>query len=153
MPRRAFQTVAWIFGGLVGIVVSTYIAAVVVNWRDAPPSPDALKLAALYETRPSLADSDNAFVYLLGFDAALGDEPRAVGARRVAWLRSTNDAEFDSADDPQRTRLEPVSTDPVVAQFLTVCGDDTRDCAVAFNDSVRCSRRGAQRTRGCSSAI
>src|SRR5262245_25697464 len=136
MLRKAFKTLAWIVGGLVGIAASIYVAAVVVNWQDEPPSPDALKLAALYEARPSLADSDNAFVYLLGFDTALGDDPRAMGVRRLAWLRTTNELSFDDADDPQTTHLEPSSADPIVEQFLMLCGNDTRDCATAFTNSV-----------------
>jgi hypothetical protein len=135
MLRKTIEILAWIVGGLAGLVVAIYVAALAVNWRDQPPSPEAVKLAASYETRPALADDANAFIYLLGFDAALGDDPPAVGARRLAWLRSTNDVSFDSADDPQTTHLEPLSTDPVVAQFLMVCGEDTRDCAVAFTDS------------------
>ena len=60
---------------------------IVTNWRDEPPSADALRLAAQYEARPAVADDDNAFIYLLGFDAALGENPRAVGAQRLVWLR------------------------------------------------------------------
>ena len=135
MLLKTFKTLAWIVGGLAGLAVAIYVAALVVNWRDQPPSPEALKFAASYEARPAVSDDANAFVYLLGFDAALGDDPRAVGARRLAWLRSTDQVSFDDADDPQTTHLEPTSADPAVAEFLRVCGDDTRDCAVAFTDS------------------
>ena len=136
MLRKAFKTLACVIGGLVGLVAAIYIAALVVNWRDQPPSAVALNLAASYETRPSLSDSHNAFVYLLGFDAPLGDDPRVVGARRLAWLKSTNDLSFNEADDPQTTHLEYSSTDPVVEQFLMACESDTRACALAFTNSA-----------------
>ena len=130
--RKAFKAVAWIVGGLIGLVVLVYVVALAVNWQDQPPSAEALRLAASYDARPSLADDDNAFIYLLGFDGPLSDDPGDVGARRLAWLKA---APFDGKADPQTTRLEYGSADPVVERFLMACETDSRECAIAFADS------------------
>jgi hypothetical protein len=134
MLRKTLKASAWIAGGLLGVVVVVLVAAVAMNWRDQPTSPDAARLAALFESRPAVANGDNAFIYLLGFDTPVGEDPRAVGARRLAWLSPADGTPFDRAADPQVTRLEAASFDPAVERFLRVCADDTRECANAFAD-------------------
>lgn len=135
MLRKTLRAIARIAGGVIGLAVVVCVAAVVTNWRDEPPSPDALRLAAQYESRPAVADERNAFIYLLGFDAPLEHHPRAVGAQRFAWLQTLDGTPFDRAADPQTARLEYASTDPTVEQFLTVCGTDDAECIAAFADS------------------
>ncbi len=135
MVCKALKAVAWVAGGMLALAIVVCIAAIATNWRDEPPSPDSLRLAALYDARPAVADEDNAFVYLLGFDAPLRDDPRTVGARRLAWLQASNDATLDRTADPQTTKLDYASTDPAVQQLLSVCGSDDRDCVAAFIDS------------------
>lgn len=136
MILKPLKIVAWGAGGVVGFAAAIYLAAFVANVRgDRPPSDDALRLSAQYETRPALADDDNAFVYLLGFDAPLSDDPREVGKRRLAWLQTASDTPFDRADDPRTARLEYAGRDPAVARFLAACGNDTRECAEAFAES------------------
>ena len=132
MLRKTLKACAWTVGTLIALAVAIYVAAVAVNWRDQPPSPDALRLAASYEARPPLSNDDNAFIYLLGFDAPLGDDPPEVGARRLTWLRSIGERPIDTGDDPQTTHLDYLSTDRVVEEFLNACDDDTHECAVAF---------------------
>jgi hypothetical protein len=132
MLRKVLKVFASIAGGLVGLAVVVCVAAVVTNWRDEPPSPDALRLAAQYESRPAVTDEDNAFIYLLGFDAPLDQDPRAVGGQRFAWLQTLDGTPLDRAADPQTARLEYASTDPAVEQFLTVCGTDNAECSAAF---------------------
>jgi hypothetical protein len=135
MLPNALKAVAWTVGGLIGVAVAIYAVAVVVNFRDQPPSADALTLTASYQSRPALADDENAFIYLLGFDAPLGDDPQEVGARRLAWMQGTSATPFDEAGDPLTNRLVYRSTDPLVEQFLTACENDSRECALAFDES------------------
>ncbi len=135
MLHKTLKSAAWLVGAVVGLAVVVYLAAIATNWRDEPPSADSLRLASLYESRPPVADADNAFVYLLGFEAPLGMDPRTVGARRLAWLQGSDGAPFDRAADPQATKLTYTSGHPAIQQFLTVCGNDSRDCAAAFSDS------------------
>src|SRR5262245_49753796 len=128
MFRKTLKVFAWVAGVVIGLVVAIYVAGVAVNWRDQPPSPAALQFVASYEDRPPLADSANAFVYLLGFDAPLNDDPHEVGARRLAWLRTSSEKSYNLADDPQTVHLAYLSTDRIVEELLEVCGDDSREC-------------------------
>jgi hypothetical protein len=125
--RKSVKITAWISGVLVGIPVAAYTAAIVVNRRDRAPSPDALQLTASYQGRPAVADGDNAFVYFLGFNSALGENPSDVGARRLAWLQQY-DAPADAATDPLIAPLDYLGADPVVAEFRTVCDKLDRAC-------------------------
>ncbi|HEY3516490.1 MAG TPA: hypothetical protein VGL98_05535 [Gammaproteobacteria bacterium] len=134
MWRTTLRAFAWIAGAVSGLAVATYVAAIAVNRSDRPPSPDALRFVASYEGRAPLADDANAYIYLLGFDAPLNDDPGDVGARRLAWFRSTGERPVNLAHDPQTTHLGYLSTDPVVEGFLTACADDSRECALAFAD-------------------
>jgi hypothetical protein len=135
MFRRALRVTLWVVGSFVSLVAALYAIAVAVNWRDQPPSPDAVRLKASYESRPSIADQDNGFVYLLGIDAPLDVDPREFGARRLAWLREAIGKPFDYPGDPLITRLDYASRDPLVEQFLTQCESDSRECADAFAES------------------
>jgi hypothetical protein len=135
MVRKTLRAFAWLVGAVIGLAVALYIAAVAVNWSDRPPSPDALRLTASYEDRAPVGNDANAFIYLLGFDAPLNDEPRDLGVRRLAWLRLIGERPFNLADDPQVEHLEYVSTDSAVGNLLAACADDSRECAVAFADA------------------
>lgn len=133
--RKAVKGVGWIVAGLAGLAAVACAAVVVTNWSDQPPSPAALRLAAIHDSRPAVADEDNGYIYLFGFDAPLDEDPRAVGAQRLAWLQSADNAPFARAADPQTTRLEYESTDPTAQQLVRLCGTDTRACAEAFADN------------------
>ena len=91
MWRKTLKITAWILGGLVGIPIAAYVAAVLINSHDEAPSADAVRLTASYEARAPVADDDNAFIYVLGFNAPLNENPRDVGRARLTWLQR-NDA-------------------------------------------------------------
>jgi hypothetical protein len=135
MLRKVLRLAGWVVGSVVGLAVALYLVAIAINWRDQPPSPDALRLRASYDDRPAVAERDNAYVYLLAIDAPLDADPYDLGARRLSWLRETAEQPFDYPGDPQTARLGYASTDPGVEQFLTKCATASRDCADAFADS------------------
>jgi hypothetical protein len=80
MLRRILKIVAWIAGGIIGLVLLLYLAIVAVNWRDAQPSAEAVRFAELHRSRPAVADEDNAYVDLLGFEAARAERPQREAA-------------------------------------------------------------------------
>lgn len=135
MFRRTLHIAGLVVGGLVGFAVVLYAVAIAVNWRDQPPSPDALELKRVYDERPAIADRDNAYVYLLAFDAPLEADPFDLGSRRFAWLRETANQAFDFPGDPQTAHLSYANSDPIVEQFLAKCETDSRTCLDAFADS------------------
>ncbi len=135
MLRRTLRIAGLVVGCLVGLGVTAYAVAIAVNWRDQPPSPDALRLKASYDNRPAVADRDNAYVYLLGMEAPLGVDPQDLGERRSAWLLETAEQPFDYPGDPLTAKLDYTSSDPLVSEFLSKCASDSRDCVDAFADS------------------
>ena len=132
--RKALKITAWIVGVLVGVPVAAYTAAVIVNRHDQPPSPDALRLAASYQARPAVADDDNAFIYLLGINAALGESPRDIGSRRLTWLQQY-DWPADASTDPLTAPLDYVGANPSVAEFRTACDKVGPECLRAYAEA------------------
>jgi hypothetical protein len=130
--RKALKAMAWLVGGLLGLVAALYAVAVAVNWRDREPSAAALRLATLYRERPAIADDDNGFVYLLGFDAAPGERPQALGARRYAELRRASEDRLPrSPSEPREPRERPA----VATAFVAACGRPvTTECVALFED-------------------
>jgi hypothetical protein len=114
---------------LVAIPAVVYVAALLVNRHDRPPSPDALRLAAAYDERPEVALEDNAFVYLLGFGAPLDADPVAIGRQRFAQLQ----ADALPAALPPPPDFMGVDTD--VARFRTLCDDVPPECLRADADA------------------
>jgi hypothetical protein len=86
--RRVFKATAWFGGLLVTLPIAVYVVALIVNWRDREPSPAAIRFAQLYRGRPAVTDENNAFVYLMGFSAAIASYACRVadieGIRRAA---------------------------------------------------------------------
>jgi hypothetical protein len=132
--RKAVKIAAWIVGVLVGIPVAAYVAAIVVNWRDRAPSPEALQLTASYQSRAAVAEADNAFIYFLGFNSALGESPSDVGARRLEWLQQY-DAPADAADDPLVAPLDYLGADSVVAEFRAACDKVNSECLGVYTNA------------------
>src|SRR5688572_6076521 len=69
MLHKLLKIFGWTTAGLVGLAIGLYSIAVAINWRDQPPSADAVRFTAIHRDRPPVADQDNAFVYLMGADA------------------------------------------------------------------------------------
>jgi hypothetical protein len=132
--KRMLKWLAWLLGGTLAIVVVAYLALVLINWRDEPPSEAALRLTALYENRPAIADTDNAYVYVIGFSVAPNGDPHEAGVRRVAWLnRIAEQAELSLVDDPIRNPHVAFDARPAAArQLAQTCGIPTDQCIQAL---------------------
>src|SRR5690349_8548465 len=98
--KRLLKASAWLLGGVLTLSIALYVTLLLINWRDRPPSEAALRLTAAYNNRAAIPDADNAYVYVMGFAAAAGEDPNAAGARRIEWLRSLADQAPVATDDP-----------------------------------------------------
>jgi len=134
MIRKTLKIIGCISASLVCLGVAIYLSAVAINWRDQEPSPAAIQLASLYHDRPRVADEDNAFIYVMGFVAAAGDDPYQMGLRRLAWLQKSNQlAPLDTTQDPLRERLDyKASRLQAVRDFVDACKPGNPSCAAAF---------------------
>src|SRR5438552_755343 len=94
--KRILKWLAWLVGGTLALVVVAYVAVLLINWRDVPPSESARRLEAVYRDRPAVSDADNGYVYVMGFSVASDADPQEAGVRRVEWIRKLT--QFSSAD-------------------------------------------------------
>lgn len=77
----------FVLGTLV-LMAAIYAVVLLINRHDEPPSADARRLEQLSESRPAVAASDNAYVYLLGMTAIDGQDPTPLGLQRQAYIEN-----------------------------------------------------------------
>src|SRR5690242_15495815 len=85
--RTTLRWLMWTAIAIVAVPVALYLFALAVNWRDQPPNAEALALAAIGPPDP-IPDSENAYVYVLGFAAPRVGDPVIVGTQRADWIRA-----------------------------------------------------------------
>ncbi|MCX7258099.1 MAG: hypothetical protein NTZ64_15660 [Polaromonas sp.] len=99
LTKKLLKAVMWLGLASAGLLIVAYLVLIGVNWRDQPPSQAALRLMKLSASQSArqltVADQDNAYVYLMGFSADPAQEPQALGAKRIAWFQ----AQFEKSPD------------------------------------------------------
>ena len=119
---------------IVAIPVGLYLFAFAVNWRDQPPSAEALELAATAPREP-IPDETNAYVYILGFAVPRVGDAALVGASRAKWIRAlAADTSIDRASDPYPGSAPDFQQIPEpLAAVLTPCSTGDANCVAAFD--------------------
>jgi hypothetical protein len=121
--RKALRVILWVIGAVVALPIVLSLVVLAINFRDRPPSADALALAAPLRGAAEVADADNAYVYLLGFGAPRDGDPAVIGAARAAWLRKMRDDESLPRD------LDPYRRDaPDIADLFTSLQELLKPC-------------------------
>jgi hypothetical protein len=127
--RKTLRVVLWSIAAVVAIPVLVYLAALAINWRDQPPSLAALALAADEPGLKSVADENNAYVYLLGFGAPREADPLVAGTARAAWIRKLrNNPSLGIETDPGPKTL------PDMEQLF----EPLRDLSCAIDGGAQC---------------
>jgi hypothetical protein len=54
--KTLLRIVLWLVTGTLGAATLLYLVLLGINWRDEPPSAAAIKLQAVYDARPEVAD-------------------------------------------------------------------------------------------------
>jgi len=127
--RKTVRVVLWAVAVVVAIPVLVYLAALAVNWRDEAPSAAALALAADEPASTSVADENNAYVFLLGFSAPRDGDPAVAGAARASWIRKLHaDPSLGMDTDPGPKEL------PDIAQLY----EPLRDLSCAIDGGTAC---------------
>jgi hypothetical protein len=130
---KAVKILGGIVLGLFGLAVLLFLVALAINWNDQPPSAEALEFQKILDGRPQVPDAENAFVYVLGIGARRDQDPREVGARRMAWLADYTWANRDTPDPAGESFGLRAPESPPFKEFASLCGDaDRLDCAHAF---------------------
>ncbi len=137
--RRILQGIAWVAGGLVALCVVLYLVILAINWRDREPSQTAQRFERLFNERPHVPDAENAYIYALGIYAAADQNPRALGARRAAWIQeSTRHGKWVPSEDPApKPPGLRENRDSRINEFVSACGAANPECARAMDDGER----------------
>lgn len=78
---------AWLVGGVIALIVVAYLSLLAINWRDEPPSLNALRLEAIRRDRPPVADVDNGYVFAMKFADGVDENfrsKRSPGIQKIA---------------------------------------------------------------------
>jgi hypothetical protein len=89
--RKTLRVVLWAVGAIIALPIVLYLILFAINFRDRPPSAEALAFEATLRDTPVVADADNAYVFLLGYSAPRDRDPAVIGAERAAWIRAMRD--------------------------------------------------------------
>ncbi|TAK90014.1 MAG: hypothetical protein EPO06_10100 [Burkholderiaceae bacterium] len=90
--RRTWKIVKW----LLLIAVACILLVILINLFDRKPSPAAVELAKPFVN--TLQDRDNAYLYMLGFDADKNSDPIDAGRRRLDKYNQANALGFGTTD-------------------------------------------------------
>lgn len=102
---------------------------VLINLRDKPPSAAAVEFEQAWNNRPPVDDENNGYLFLLGFDVAENQDPKAIGVERVEWTQTTilsSTEEFMSF--PQLYHDFQKTMPKEIIKLLDLCGEVTIDC-------------------------
>ncbi len=120
----------------IGVLVAATLAvmsAIFMHWRLDRPSSAERRLARVLAERPRVPDTDNAYIYLWGFQAAMDVDPARAGAERLAWLAEFNlggrSAPDPLADGLDFEQLQSAQLDDVLAACKV---DKQIGCRTAF---------------------
>jgi len=129
-----------ILAGLLLLIAGLVLAVAVVNRKDEAPSAAAQAMKRIVEARESVADGDNAYVYILGFDAPDDSDALASGHERVEWLRKfmATAGPYQFPNPPGERQDLSELRNPEFRQFAAICKRDNRSCLEAMeSDRLR----------------
>ncbi len=138
MLRKIAKFFGWLVGSAVTLIIIFYLVVLAINWRDAPPSAEAQRFAQLYETRPRVADGQNAFVYMVGMAVADGLDPQEAGRAMVARSRMTDVKDraigYDHPDYPEIDFFQPENRQ--LLELREVCRTPDEKCVELLVEGV-----------------
>lgn len=79
------QTIRKLVSAALALAALAYIVLVAINWNDQPPSPLAKEFSASIDSRAVIPNSNNAFLYMMGFAGAPNIDPAELGVKRHEW--------------------------------------------------------------------
>lgn len=107
MLRKIAKFFAWLIGGAIGLAIVFYLVVLAINWRDVPPSEEAIRFAQMYADRPQVADEQNAFVYMVGISVDHAQEPMLAGKAMIERAReSMPDGDIPKYFHPDYPQIE-----------------------------------------------
>src|SRR5688572_24772648 len=121
---KILKALGWTLVALPLLLLIAYWVVVGINLRDQPPSAAALGFEAALAGRPPVADAENGYVYLLGFEAPEGVDVAALGVARARWL-AQDDGSHRETPDPLAEAIDySKGRSAVVTALLASCKPD-----------------------------
>lgn len=133
MLGRALNIFAKLLIVIFLLLLAYVVFAVLINLRDEPPSAAAVEFEQAWNNRAAVADSDNGYLFLLGFDVAEDEDPKAVGRERVKWSNAVIAAlTEDSVDFPQPGYSVAEHLPAQFSELVQLCRDITHSCVITI---------------------
>jgi hypothetical protein len=135
---KLLDRLSWIFAVTGGLVVVGFVLLLAINWHDRAPSATVREFEKALADRPAVADTDNAYLMLLGFGAPPDKDPLAIGAARLDWIGARSGATGrDSSGDPLPNADDHSAVrEPDIAALLNRCGVVGDNCLQALDAAV-----------------
>ncbi len=115
------------------LLLAYAVFVLLINLRDKPPSAAAIEFEQAWNNRAAVDDDSNGYLFLLGFDVAQDQDPRAIGRARVEWSKSVIAAPTDdNFDFPQPSYSVPENLPEKFAELVNLCRDITHSCVIAI---------------------
>lgn len=123
--------------GLAILAILVYLLLLLINLNDAEPTELTQQFRNSYASYPVPADSDNAFLSILGFSALPDDDPLTMGVARRDWMLS-NDWKSRTTDDPLLMDYEPrARRSESVTNLAEACKDPGLACIASLDADSR----------------
>jgi len=131
------RIVGWTIGGFIVLVVLLYVGLVAVNWRDKDPSEAAIRFESMHRDRPVVKDTNNAYIFMMGFGVAPTEDPYEIGLSRSDWIEASKSVgKLNPDDDPHSDSYDPkLSRAKEVTELLDHCKPGGDNCAREFDRS------------------
>lgn len=118
------------------LLLAYVVFVLLINLRDKPPSAAAVEFEQAWNNRPPVDDENNGYLFLLGFDVAENQDPRAIGLARVEWSKSAiASLTEDSLDFPQPSYNLYEHLPVKFAELVNLCRDITHRCMIAIAEN------------------
>jgi hypothetical protein len=129
---RLLRALTFCLLGGIALTLLSYAALLLLNWRDDPVSAAAQHFTDVHTTRRAVPDQQNAYLYMLGFEAADDQSPIDLGRKRIDWLRWALDQPWnESLQEPEYSRrLARDDEQPLFVESLVeACRSNNGQCA------------------------
>lgn len=115
------------------LLIVYVVAVVIINLRDKPPSATVVEFEQAWNNRAAVADNDNGYLFLLGFDVAETEDPKAIGLERVEWSQQViSSSSEENLEFPQASYFVQENLPAEFAELVNLCSEVTQDCINAI---------------------
>lgn len=139
MLSRSLKILSKFLVVIFSLLIAYVVVVVVINLGDKPPSATAMEFEQAWNKRAAVANENNGYLFLLGFDVAETEDPKAIGLERVEWSKKVIASPTeDHLDFPQPSYNVHEHLPAGLAELVNLCNEVTQDCinAITINKTL-----------------